>query len=289
VDRITGRLYVPFLQFSNADPDFIRILISDDAGDTFSFATFNIPGAPDPTVLPVTSAGELIDCGTSGGSRVTIHAGSDIGGGQFGLRRFVHASRLVTQPAFAARNGVLFLAWSNSTTGIFGDPNSGSNIFFIRSDDGGTTWTAPLQVNPTVATEVHHVLPSLAIDNDPNDVHVAYYTQHTDGTVDVDMANSHDRGASFPATRTLRITPSSFALAPTNIPLSGFTTTNFDRTVRPCYSLGEYISVKSANGTAYALWGDGRNAVTEPVNPLDPISGQTHSQMDVFFQAVKAQ
>ena len=293
VDPVTARLYVPFLQFGNADQDFIRILMSDDAGDTFSFATFNIPGAPDPTLLPVTSAGELLDCGTSGGLRLTIHAGSNIGGGQFGLRRFVRASRLVTQPAFAARNGVLYLAWSNSTSLIFGDPNSGSNIFFIQSDDGGTSWTVPIQINPTVATDVHHVLPSLAIDNDPNDVHVAYYTQHTDGTVDVDMANSHDRGESFPANRTVRITPSSFALAPTNIPLplplDPFNTTNFDRTIRPCYSLGEYMSVKSANGATYALWGDGRNSVTEPVNPFDPISGQTHPQNDVFFQAVKAQ
>ena len=29
--------------------------------------------------------------------------------------------------------------------------------------------------------------------------------------------------------------------------------------------------------------------VTEPINPLDPLSGQTHTQQDVFFQAVKAQ
>jgi hypothetical protein len=54
VDQITGNLYVPFLHFSNADQDFIQMLISDDAGDTFRFATFNIPGAPDATVMPVT-------------------------------------------------------------------------------------------------------------------------------------------------------------------------------------------------------------------------------------------
>jgi hypothetical protein len=32
-----------------------------------------------------------------------------------------------------------------------------------------------------------------------------------------------------------------------------------------------------------------RNLLTEPVNVLNPISGQTHSQEDVFFQRVKAQ
>ena len=57
----------------------------------------------------------------------------------------------------------------------------------------------------------------------------------------------------------------------------------------PCYCLGEYLSVRTTNGTVYAAWGDGRNVVTEPVNALDPLSGQTHAQEDVFFQIVKAQ
>ena len=37
VDQIRGTLYVPFLRYSNADQDFIQILISDDAGETFRF------------------------------------------------------------------------------------------------------------------------------------------------------------------------------------------------------------------------------------------------------------
>jgi hypothetical protein len=37
------------------------------------------------------------------------------------------------------------------------------------------------------------------------------------------------------------------------------------------------------------LLGDARNNVTEPVDPLDRLSGQTHSQQDVMFQKVKAQ
>lgn len=305
VDRSTGRLYIPFLHFSNADEDFIRILISDDAGDTFSFATFNIPGAPDPTLLPVVSAGELIDCGTGGGLRLTIHSGPDIGGGRFGLRRFVNAARLVTQPAFVARNGVLYLAWSASTSPIFGDPTAQSNVLFIRSDDGGMTWTSQVQVNPPVATNVQHVLPALDIsredhendldgddaddgdDDEPADVHVAYYVQHADGTIDVDLATSRNGGASFRKKDLVGVTNTSSALAPTNIPLAGFVTTNYDRLIVPCYNLGEYIGVKAHRGKVHVLWGDGRNTVTEPVNPLNPISGQTHPQQDVFHRAVR--
>jgi len=290
VDRITGVLYVPFLRFSNANQDFIQMLISNDAGDTFHFATFNVPGAPSPTVLPVTQPGELTSCGESN-FRLTIHGTLSPGPGKFGLPRYVNASRMILQPAAAARNGIVYLAWTNSASLMYGS-SAGSNVWFIRSNDGGQTWSATVQVNPTVGADKHHVLPSLAIDQDPNDVHISYYTQHNDSTIDLDMANSHDRGATFPANRTVRVTSTSFNLPPTNIPLSNspaFLATNYDRLIAVCYSLGEYQSVTSASGTVYVGWGDARNQITEPVNVLDPISGQTHPEQDVFFQTLKAQ
>jgi hypothetical protein len=301
VDQITGTLYVPFLHFSNSDQDFIQIMISDDAGETFHFATFNIPGAPDPTVMPVTQPGEFTECGTTliapgvfaVNLRLTVHDSTNNGPGLTGLPRYLNASRMTLQPAAAARNGVLYLAWSNSTSRFFGDPNGNSNVLFIRSDDGGRTWTSPVMVNPPGTTDIHHVLPSLAIDKDPNAVHVSYYTQHANGTIDLDMANSHDSGSSFPTNRTVRVTSTSFNLPPTNIPIptasNPFGATNYDRQIAVCYALGEYESVATANGSVYVGWGDMRNLITEPVNALDPISGQTHSQEDVFFQKVKAQ
>jgi hypothetical protein len=290
VDQITGTLYVPFLHFSNSDQDFVQMLISDDAGATFRFATFNIAGAPDPTVMPVTQPGELTECNSTN-LRLTIHGSQNAGPGIFGLPRYVNASRMTLQPAAAARNGVVYLAWSNSTSLIFGDPRGGSNVLFIRSDDGGSTWSTPIAAN-TDGADRHHVLPSLAIDNDPNDVHISYYTQHDDNSIDLDLANSHDRGASFPADRMLRVTPSSMTLPPTNIRLTNapnYTSTNYDRQIQQCYALGEYQSVTTANGSVYVGWGDTRNTITEPVNSLNPISGQTHPQEDVFFQQVKAQ
>jgi hypothetical protein len=300
VDSITGVLYIPFLHFSNSDQDFIQMLVSNDAGETFHFATFNIPGAPDPTVMPVTQPGEFTECGAtliapnrfSVNLRLTIHTAVNAGPGITGLPRYTEASRMTLQPALAARNGVLYLAWSNSTSLIFGDPNGKSNVLFVRSEDGGKTWSAPIIVNP-IGSDKHHVLPSLAIDENPNSVHITYYTQHSDGTVDLDMANSHDGGATFPVDRTIRVSSTSFNLPPTNIPIptaaNPFAATNYDRQIAVCYALGEYQSVTTANGSVYAGWGDMRNQITEPVNALDPISGQTHSEEDVFFQIVKAQ
>jgi hypothetical protein len=299
VDSITGSLYIPFLHFSNADQDFIQILISDDAGETFHFATFNIPGAPDPTVMPVTQPGELTECGAtrtgntfSVNVRLTIHTSANAGPGITGLPRYTEASRMTIQPAMAARNGELYLAWSTSTSPFFGDPNGRSNILFMQSHDGGKTWTAPIVVNP-ILSDKHHVLPALALDNNPNGVHISYYTQHNDNSVDLDMANSLDAGNTFPVTRTIRVSSQSFNLPPTNIPIPSasnpFAATNYDRQIAVCYALGEYQSVTTANGSVYAAWGDTRNQITEPVNSLDPISGITHSEEDVFFQQVKAQ
>lgn len=301
VDSLTGTLYVPFLRFSNSNQDFIQMLISDDAGTSFRFATFNISGAPDATVLPVTQPGEITECGAtlvaphafSVNLRLTVHGAGNAGPGITHLPRYTEASRMTLQPALAARNGTLYLAWNNSTSAFFGDPNGGSNVWFVRSDDGGNTWTAPLQVNPQGTGDKHHVLPALAIDNDPNDVHITYYTQHANGSLDLDMANSHDGGNSFPDSRNVRVSSTSFNLPPTNIPVptpsNPFAATNYDRQIAVCYALGEYQSVTTANGSVYAGWGDMRNPITEPVSPLDPISGQTHSQEDAFFQEVKAQ
>jgi hypothetical protein len=135
------------------------------------------------------------------------------------------------------------------------------------------------------------VLPSLDVDTNPNGVHIAYYTQHADESIDVDLANSHDRGNTFPANRTVRVTSTNFVLPPSVVRLTAnpTPTTDYDRTIVSAYNLGEYLSVSAANGKVYALWGDCRNTVTQPVNALDPRSGQTHAQQDVFFQALTAQ
>jgi hypothetical protein len=299
VDSTTGTLYIPFAHFSNADTDFIQMLISNDGGATFHFATFNIPGAPDATLLPIVQPGELTECGAALVApkrfainlRLTLHAGNNVGGSLTGLRRFVNATRLIAQPALAVRDGVVYLAWNTSTSPFFGDPNGNSKIMFMRSDDGGSSWSNAVQVSQP--GDPHHIHPSLSIGNSPESVHVSYYTQHADGTLDLDMANSHDRGNTFPADRTVRVSSTPSALPPTNIPIptasNPFGTTNYDRNIAQCYALGEYQSNRSDNGNVYVLWGDTRNTITQPINALDPISGLTHPQEDVFFQIVKAQ
>lgn len=291
VDPSNGRLYIPFAHFSNADTDFLQMLVSDDAGATFRFANFNIPGAPDPTLVPAVQPGTFEDCGRPGGGfRLAIVQGSNIGGGRFGFPRFVQSSRLTFQPALAAAHGNVFLAYNASDTPFFGDPSSRSNIFLLRSSDGGNSWIGPQQVNPSVFGEPRHVYPAITVESAGQQVDVSYYTQHADGTVDVDLVST-GVSSNFALGKATRVTSQSFNLTPSNIPIpttaQPFRTTNFDRNVVACYDLGEYIGLFNNNGSVYATWGDNRNPVTEPMNPLDPISGQTHAQPDNFFQQIK--
>ncbi len=291
VDPANGRLYIPFAHFSNSDVDFLRMLVSDDAGQTFRFANFNIPGALDPTLVPAVQPGTFEDCGRPGGGlRLAIVQGNNIGGGRFGLPRFVQSSRLTIQPALAVSNGNVFLAYNASDSPFFGDPSSGSNIFLLRSTDGGNTWMGPQQVNPSIAGEPRHVYPAIAVESAGQQVDISYYTQHADGTVDLDLVST-GVSSNFAMGNATRVTSQSFDLTPSNIPIPTatrpFRTTNFDRVIVPCYDLGEYVGLFNNNGNVYAVWGDNRNLVTEPINPLDPISGQTHAQADNFFQRVK--
>ncbi len=294
VDPSNGRLYIPFARFSNGDTDFIQMLVSDDAGQTFHFVNFNRPGTSNPTLLPLVQPGTFEDCGSPGGGfRVAIVQGNDVGGGRFGLPRFVNSTRLAVQPALAVSNGNVFLTYNSSDSPFFGDAASGSNILLIVSHDGGRSWSQPRQVNPNVANDIRHVHPAIALQGEEGDeqVNISYYTQHASGSVDLDLVTAKSDDEELEVDDPIRVTSQSFNLPPTNIPVpvlgQKFRTQNYDRNVVACYALGEYNGLFNNHGKLYAVWGDDRNRVTEPVNVLDPLSGLTHPQEDTFFQKVR--
>ena len=63
-------------------------------------------------------------------------------------------------------------------------------------------------------------------------------------------------------------------------------TTIYDNTLFSCANLDEYISAKVANGISYVMWTDSRHMVTKPISQFEPLSGQTHPQRDIFFEAI---
>ena len=87
-----------------------------------------------------------------------------------------------------------------------------------------------------------------------------------------------------------RLSSTAFDLPPTNtpFPIPGFPhfTTNYDRTVAPCYDIGEYqsigVSARVEGDDArpiVAAWGDNRRPWTSPSNSSAP---GTHAGTDVF-------
>lgn len=287
VDRSTGKLYIPFLHGGDTDADYIKVLESDDGGQTFHFLNFNEPGVPDPTALPVVTPGTLADCGTSGGFRVVLHQGPNLGGGRLGLPVYRQATRLISQPSMAAAGGRLFIAYNASTSPFFGDPASRSEIRLMFSPDGGSSWQAPLTVAPATATDPQHVHPAITTDSTGAHLTIAYYVQQADGKLRVDALSAaavNSRSGLKLQGRKLGSLGPAFDLIPSNNPLASppfpsNTTTNYDRTIRPCYDIGEYLSATSVQGEPLAVFGDNRNTWTSP--PASPAAG-THTQPDVF-------
>jgi hypothetical protein len=287
VDRFTGKLYIPFLHGGNTDADYFRVLESDDGGLTFHLLNFNVAGAPDAQTFPVVTPGTLADCGTSGGFRTVLHSGPNLGGGRLGLPVYRNATRLISQPSMAAVAGRLFIAFNASNSPVFGDPNSTSAIKLLFSPNGGGTWLNPLTVAAATAADPQHVHPAISTDLIGARVTIGYYAQQADGKIRTDAVSgilvNNTTDAQLVAKQTKQLGPAS-ELAPTNNPLpsppfAANTTTNYDRTIRPCYNLGEYMTATQSLGGTVLSFGDNRNTWTSP--PQSPAAG-THTQPDVF-------
>jgi hypothetical protein len=288
VDPSSGRLFVPFLHGGDGSADFFKVLVSNDGGQTFSFLNFNAAGAPEPTAFPNVTPGTIADCGVTGGFRLVLHTGPDLGGGRFGLPVFRNATRLVSQPATAAVDGKVFIAYNASTSPNVGDPASTSEIRLLVSPNGGATWQGPFTIARATPGQPQHVHPSISVDSEGGQVTVGYYTQLASGKVRFDATtaevNREDGRTTLGSRATAHLSPA-FDLIPSNNPLPSppfvaHLTTNYDRTIRPCYDLGEYTTAtRVGDGRTLFSWGDNRNSWTSP--PQSPAAG-THAQPDVF-------
>ena len=290
VDASNGRLYVPFLHFSDIDADNVRVLVSDDGGQSFRFLAFNVPGALDAFGFPNVTPGVLNDCG-GGGIRNTLHQGPSVGPGRnIGLPnfRYIQATRLITQPATVAAGGRLLIALNSSTSPFFDDTSAGSEINVLFSKDGGNSWAPPLRVAASTPSDPQHVHPAISLSPDASTAFVAYYAQQANEQLRTDVATL-SVGKRLRLDGVQGLSDKAFDLTPSNIPFPSptnpFRTTNYDRTIVSCYDIGEYLSIAAGRSDddeegPVAAWGDNRNTWTGPPGSAAPF---THAQPDVFF------
>jgi hypothetical protein len=289
VDASSGRLYIPFLHASDVDADNIRVLVSDDGGETFQFLAFDVAGAVDAFAYPNVQPGRLIDC-AGGGLRNALVAGADQGGGRFGLMRPKQATRLITQPHAAAVGGAFMFVLNSSTSPFFGDPAAGSEINIVYSPDGGKNWNPTVKVAASTTADPQHVHPAISVSGDGHTVNVSYYVQQADSRLRNDLAKLNLEAGRLVPKGQVALSSTPFELTPSNIVRTPTSTTNFDRTIVSCYDIGEYQSLVrpqagpgNANGDLFAAWGDNRNTWTGPADSAAP---GPHSQADVFTASI---
>jgi hypothetical protein len=298
VDNSNGRLYVPFLHFGvlvSSDPpsnpfNYLRILVSDDGGNTFYPLAFNVPSAPNPLVYPTVPAGIYADQGSGSSGLPVIKQGPNIGGGTltelYGWPRYVRCSRVMGQPAFAAQNGRVALVFEASTSTMRGDPASQSQIIALYSKDGGGTWFHPFVLAAATSNNPQHFMPAAAMTPNASTLYVGYYVQDSNEQVRTELATLQITGGGLLALAVKPLSSVRFDLEPNNIPspippLQSENTVNFDLVIVSGYTLGEYMGVAiDDKGSPMAAWGDCRNTWISPANGFYP---GAHPQTDVFF------
>jgi len=140
-------------------------------------------------------------------------------------------------------NGNIYVVWSNiGVPGI----NTGSDIdvYMIRSEDEGTTWSDPIRVNqdePGVGKE--HYFPWITCDPITGTLSVIFYDDRdvSSSQCEVYCANSYDAGETW---EDFKVSDVSF----TPSPIPGLAPNYF----------GDYLGITARNGNVYPVWTDNR-------------------------------
>ena len=270
-----GNVYVAYQGISTgkiAGSIFVR---SADGGATFSRPIL-VPGGEFVTSVVVATTGIvyvasvgadniLVSKSTDGGATlsapITAAAGlsplpqTDLIGNRF---------RVLTLPQMAVDSAGVYIVMDDNRTGT-------SQILFIRSTNGGATWTTPVTVNDVSLGE--HFFPTVAVSG--GKINIAWYDSraqvNANGTItalDVFYAKSIDAGATF--SENVRITGSSFN--PNIVTFRDF--------ARGGAFIGDYNQIASTPTEAHPVWADTINAC----NTVDPLLGCI--DQDVFTAAI---
>ncbi len=254
-----GNLYVTWTEFddygssSPSDSSRIRFSKSTDAGLTWSTAktisdvsgncidSDNTDEGAVPAVGPngeiyVSWAGPLglvFDKSTDGGETW----GSDVfvstipGGWDFNVSGISRCNGLpitMCDISNSPYNGNIYIGWSDQRNGT-----SNTDVFFVKSTDGGNTWSSPLRVNDDQTTR-HQFFTWMTVDQSTGHIWAMFYDRRntTGDATDVYVAKSTDGGDTF---ENFKVSQSSFT------PVTGV-------------FFGDYTNIAAWNGKIYPFW-----------------------------------
>jgi len=139
--------------------------------------------------------------------------------------------------------GNIYVVWPNvGYPGI----NSGNDVdvYMIRSEDGGDTWSAPIRVNQDPAGfGKKHYFPWITCDPATGTLSVIFYDDRNVGSAQCEVfcANSFDGGETW---EDFKVSDVSF----TPTPIPGLASSYF----------GDYLGIHALNGNVYPVWTDNR-------------------------------
>ncbi len=139
--------------------------------------------------------------------------------------------------------GNIYISWCGDPPPNDNQPDY-SDVFLIRSTDGGETWSAPIRVNDD-ATLTDQYFPAIATTPDGRVIVMFYdsrYDSPANQLIDVTAAISYDGGQTFPDQR--RLTDRSFP--------PGFSSGGLSRFI------GDYNAIAASNERAVGVWCDFR-------------------------------
>ena len=136
-------------------------------------------------------------------------------------------------------HGTIYINFSDQRNGV-----DDTDIFMIKSTDGGSTWSAPVRVNND-APGRHNFFNWMAVDQTSGVIYTIFYDRrnHLDELTDVFVAYSTDGGDSF-----------------TNVKVS-------DAAFRPnaAHFFGDYTNIAAHDGNIHPIWtrqeNDGKTSV----------------------------
>ena len=182
------------------------------------------------------------------------------------LKGYIDAAFEFPSLAVNPTNGEVYLVYASNPPGL-----DQSDIFFVRSADGGHSWSQPVRVNddhssndqfmPAISTSANGSLSIIWYDRrgDPDNLKFNVY-----------RAVSTDGGRSFRPNERVSSVPS--AVPPLD--------PNFDLG-RPCY-MGDYIGIAADADSFYLAWGDNRDqGLTWRTEPFMPTAREATANVAV--------
>ncbi len=124
--------------------------------------------------------------------------------------------------------GTIYVNWSDQRNGI-----NNTDIFIVKSTDGGNTWSSPKRVNQD-NTQTHQFFTWMTVDPATGYIYIVYYDRrnYTDNRTDVYVARSTDGGETFTE---FKVSQSPF-------------------TPNASIFFGDYTGITALNGKVFPIW-----------------------------------